>query len=108
MTTDRGLHVFSRKAKNHSFIPFNEIEAIEEQGGRFSTLRLIIKTTKKTYTVDYLSPRKAFGINEIKRRIQTQANENEMETTDEFAQRITILHRIQRYLGKMQTYSERL
>ena len=99
MTTDRGVHVFSRRAKEHFFVAFDEIEAIEEQNGKFSTLRLNMKTSTKTYMFDYLSPRKAFGfINELKRRIQSDANKE--ETVDEFTQRITILHRIQNYLGR--------
>lgn len=99
MTTNRGVHVFSRRAKKHFFIAFDEIEGIEEQNGKFSTLRLIMRTSTTNYTFDYLSPRKAFGfINEIKRRIQTDANKD--ETVDEFTQRITILHRIQKYLGR--------
>lgn len=99
MTTDRGVHAFSRQSKKHSFVAFDEIIATEEHSGKFSTIRFIMKTTAETYTFDYLSPRKAFGfINEIKRRIQTDNNED--ETADEFTQRITILHRIQNYLGR--------
>jgi len=102
MTTDRGVHVFSRRARKHFFVAFDEIEGIEEQGGKFSTLRLIIKTSTKTCIFDYLSPRKAFGfINETKRRIQTNSNTDEMETADEFSRKITILHRIQNYLGRV-------
>ena len=101
LTTNRGVHIFTRRAKKHFFVAFDEVEAIEEQRGKVSTLKLLIKTTEGTYIFDYLSPRKAFGfINEIKRRIQS--GEEEDETADEFAQRITILHRIQNYLGRAQ------
>ncbi|MEA1883609.1 MAG: hypothetical protein U9N62_03705 [Thermotogota bacterium] len=99
MTTSRGVHVFSRCAKKHFFVAFDEIESIEERSGKFYTLGLIIKTARNTYTFDHLSPRKSFRfINEIKRRIQSDQDEN--ETADEFTQRITILHRIQNYLGR--------
>jgi len=103
ITTDQKVHIFSRRANNHFSFSYDEIVEIEEKSSRFSTIRFIIKTSKETYTFDYLSPRKSFGwINEIQRRLNTSSMKDEMETEDEFSKRINFLHRIQEYLGKVE------
>ncbi|MFP4461395.1 MAG: cation diffusion facilitator family transporter, partial [Thermotogota bacterium] len=102
ITTDQKVHIFSRRANNHFSFSYDEIVEIEEKSSRFSTIRFIIKTSKETHTFDYLSHRKSFGwINEFKRRLNPSSMKVEMETEDEFSQRINFLHRIQDYLGKV-------
>ncbi len=109
LITDRKLHLFSRRGKRHQAVTCEDITGVSEKSGRFSTTTLTLQTTKGTYTFSYLSRKKAFGfINELKRQVALNSGEAEMETDDEFTQRIKVLHRIQRYLQKHKTgaYSE--
>ncbi len=105
LTTQDRIHIFSRRAKNHESIAYEEILAFTQTTGRLSTLTIDLTTSSRHYSFSYLSQRKSFGfINELKRHLaalQTNdSNQSLLETEDEFTKKIKILHRIQRYLGK--------
>ncbi|HRW35962.1 MAG TPA: cation transporter [Thermotogota bacterium] len=102
MTTDKKIHLFSKRSNQHASIPFEAVDSFEETSGNHSTIRLVIHTAAQSFNFDYLSPRKSFGfVNEIKRHIDPEKVEYS-DTDDEFTEKIKALHRIQKYIGKIQ------
>lgn len=108
LTTQDRIHIFSHRAKNHESIAYEEIQAFTQTTGRLSTITIELATSNGHFTFSYLSQKKSFGfINELKRHLsifQKDATNNllkETETEDEFTKKIEILHRLQRYLGRI-------